>query len=412
MSNRNQPITKIFVEMLNAELLRWIKDEWVKYKFQFDLWFTNSEHAEHVDAIRILIEPSEEGYKMFCHALIGASFKGRKKIDPQTTQQLVRFYETAEERRKEHFLASNLYIDGFNEKLFTWMGILESHGSKYDESNDIISINSSVTPSAAGHKRKHNDLSDCEVNAADVTAGVVGATHAGRKRKHNDLSADINGDDGDGGDGSVVVSSIKSKRSKRKNNGDAGADAVVDLSKVASNAEEVPDDDAATLESALKIVTNDKNENNEALLILKFSIPMTHRLFYALGEHQMLNDEVINFYMEMHNEREYKKKMHKERESYFFPSTFITQLMDCRGGYQYTRVNKWSTKYKINLFALDKVFFPICKNKHWTLIIIFIQQKKICYFDSSCFAGYFRGSYSDRCSTANKSAAYTGSFSC
>ena len=48
--------------------------------------------------------------------------------------------------------------------------------------------------------------------------------------------------------------------------------------------------------------------------------------------------------------------------------------------YTYDNVKRWT---KQNVFNFDKIFIPInINNCHWVLIIIFIKDKKIMYYDS------------------------------
>ena len=47
----------------------------------------------------------------------------------------------------------------------------------------------------------------------------------------------------------------------------------------------------------------------------------------------------------------------------------------------YERVTSWTKT--LNIFALDKIIFPInIKNTHWTLACVYMQRKEIHYFDS------------------------------
>lgn len=97
-----------------------------------------------------------------------------------------------------------------------------------------------------------------------------------------------------------------------------------------------------------------------------------------------LNDEVINFYMEMLNDR--NKAHHKK--SHFFNSFFVERLLKTDKKYTYTNVQRWSKKFDI--FELDKIFFPInIDNMHWTLALVEPQLKLIHYFDSMRGKGEF-----------------------
>ena len=50
--------------------------------------------------------------------------------------------------------------------------------------------------------------------------------------------------------------------------------------------------------------------------------------------------------------------------------------------YAYEDVRRWTSR--IDIFELDKVFIPINISKtHWTLAVVFIQQREIHYYDST-----------------------------
>ena len=50
-------------------------------------------------------------------------------------------------------------------------------------------------------------------------------------------------------------------------------------------------------------------------------------------------------------------------------------------GYKYKNVKNWSKSFDI--FEMDKVFFPInIDNTHWAMAVVYIQGKKIHYYDS------------------------------
>lgn len=52
--------------------------------------------------------------------------------------------------------------------------------------------------------------------------------------------------------------------------------------------------------------------------------------------------------------------------------------------YSYEKVKKWSGHVPgKDIFELDKLFFPInIKNNHWACAVIFIQEKRIQFYDS------------------------------
>lgn len=76
------------------------------------------------------------------------------------------------------------------------------------------------------------------------------------------------------------------------------------------------------------------------------------------------------------------------RSSWFFNSFFIAKLLGCDGKYTYTYTNvkRWSKKFDV--FAMDKVYMPVnISNTHWTLLVIYVQIKRIHYYDSMSGSG-------------------------
>lgn len=119
----------------------------------------------------------------------------------------------------------------------------------------------------------------------------------------------------------------------------------------------------------------------------KFNIDMTVKKMLCLNTEKYLNDEVINFYMMMLQERDYKlqEQLQRVRCSHYFNSFFIDRLLD-HGLYTYSNVQRWSKK--LNVFNLEKIYMPInILNLHWTMMIIFVQQKQIKYYNSMDASG-------------------------
>lgn len=101
--------------------------------------------------------------------------------------------------------------------------------------------------------------------------------------------------------------------------------------------------------------------------------------FNGLKPGNKLNDEVIQFYMKMLNNREKKKLVKK---SYFFSPFFISKLLfGEHNGYDFDSAKKWTKR--ICVMEFDKLFFPIfIAQCHWTLAVIYVHEQKIEYYDS------------------------------
>ena len=77
------------------------------------------------------------------------------------------------------------------------------------------------------------------------------------------------------------------------------------------------------------------------------------------------------------------------KRCHFFKSFFMTKLLneghaEKDGEYEYRNVKRWSKKVPgKDIFALDKVFFPINVGEvHWVCACAYIQEKRIQYYDS------------------------------
>jgi sentrin-specific protease 1 len=89
-----------------------------------------------------------------------------------------------------------------------------------------------------------------------------------------------------------------------------------------------------------------------------------------------LNDEVINFLMNLINER---SKRPNQLKCHCFNTFFYAKLTQ-KNTYQFQNVSRWTKK--IDLFSLDKVIIPIHLGSHWTLAVINVRDKRFEYYDS------------------------------
>ena len=107
-----------------------------------------------------------------------------------------------------------------------------------------------------------------------------------------------------------------------------------------------------------------------------------------------LNDEVINYFLKNCLKSRDIKICAKEpgrRRLHFFNSFFVQKLFDeknrnrkLRGIYNYENVKGWSVKVPgKDIFNLKYIFCPInLNNIHWTVAVIFMEAKRIQYYDS------------------------------
>lgn len=133
---------------------------------------------------------------------------------------------------------------------------------------------------------------------------------------------------------------------------------------------------------ALLASYNTKKAKKSSMVIDKFNIDMTVEKYAVLHSTRWLNDEIISFFVCMMQELDnWQCSIDKSRRpSYFWSSFFRTNLREA-GKYSYHRVKRWTKK--IDVFALDKIFFPInVKGVHWVLAVMCMQERTITYYDS------------------------------
>lgn len=91
-----------------------------------------------------------------------------------------------------------------------------------------------------------------------------------------------------------------------------------------------------------------------------------------------LNDNIINSYMGMLNAG--SKNNMAFPKIYAF-STYLAEKL-LADDHRYENLRRWSSRGKVDLFSVDKVFIPINHANHWTLIIIHNDIRRIEYYDS------------------------------
>ena len=128
----------------------------------------------------------------------------------------------------------------------------------------------------------------------------------------------------------------------------------------------------------------------DKILFRHFNVDITVDIISCLRNENWLNDEVVNFYMCLlqdrskqnftESHRNYSYRPLQMRSSHYFNSFFMAKLLE-DGIYNFSRIKKWTKK--INVFEQERIFFPLnVGNVHWNLLVVFVQEKKICYYDS------------------------------
>ena len=97
-----------------------------------------------------------------------------------------------------------------------------------------------------------------------------------------------------------------------------------------------------------------------------------------------LNDEVINYYMGMLQQRELRANPRKPK-SHFFNTFFYAKLAG-DSGYKYKDVRRWTTPKRLDhydsILDCEKLIVPIHQGVHWVLGVIHLTEKRLEFFDS------------------------------
>lgn len=111
----------------------------------------------------------------------------------------------------------------------------------------------------------------------------------------------------------------------------------------------------------------------DEILSSAFKLRITRGDIQTLKNYNWLNDEVINFYMNLLVERNKKQEY---PALHAFSTFFYPKLKS--GGYQ--AVKRWTKG--VNLFEQELILVPIHRKVHWSLVVIDLRKKCLKYLDS------------------------------
>ncbi|KAJ1911708.1 hypothetical protein IWQ60_010016 [Tieghemiomyces parasiticus] len=124
-------------------------------------------------------------------------------------------------------------------------------------------------------------------------------------------------------------------------------------------------------EDALAVISRALKAN---LVLEMFNIPISGSDLRTLTRGQWLNDEVINFYMNLIVAR---SKATLALPTVHAFNTFFYAKLDQDG---YAKVRRWSKKNDI--FAKDLIVIPVHLPGHWTCAVVNFRNRRIEYYDS------------------------------
>ncbi|KAL0267500.1 UNVERIFIED_CONTAM: hypothetical protein PYX00_009753 [Menopon gallinae] len=109
------------------------------------------------------------------------------------------------------------------------------------------------------------------------------------------------------------------------------------------------------------------------ILVEKFGLQIKRRDMQTLKGLNWLNDEVVNFYMNLIMERGKNSKLPKV---YAFNTFFYPKLISSG----HASLKRWTKK--VDIFSYDMVLVPVHLRMHWCMSLIDFRSKEVRYYDS------------------------------
>ncbi|KAL3152457.1 hypothetical protein ABBQ32_14160 [Trebouxia sp. C0010 RCD-2024] len=135
----------------------------------------------------------------------------------------------------------------------------------------------------------------------------------------------------------------------------------------------------------------------------------------TLRSRQWLNDEVMNVYMGLLQERDVRmRKLGRAPKCHFFNTFFVNKLYNDDKKYVYNNVRRWTSEMRLERWGqpskkvteCDKLIIPVHLGCHWTCAVINLRDQEILYFDSlggkeheivESLAKYVTDEYQNKC---------------
>lgn len=117
--------------------------------------------------------------------------------------------------------------------------------------------------------------------------------------------------------------------------------------------------------------------SNNEVLVSRDKLNITRSDIKTLGKDEWLNDNIINCYMNLIQERSNIPTEDNLPTVYTMNTHFVSRLIE--SGYK--SVERWTKR--VNIFSFNIILFPVhVNNNHWALVVVDFRQKTIRYYDS------------------------------
>ncbi|EER13127.1 sentrin/sumo-specific protease, putative, partial [Perkinsus marinus ATCC 50983] len=122
---------------------------------------------------------------------------------------------------------------------------------------------------------------------------------------------------------------------------------------------------------------------SELLAPKQYNIDITAHALSCLQQGRWLNDEVVNYYFMMLQDRSDRHKRKLPR-AFLWNSFFWQKLSsNASGAYSYKSVARWSKRRHADIFSFDMMIVPIHVGKtHWALGVVDLKDCTLSYYDS------------------------------
>ncbi|CAO1410692.1 unnamed protein product, partial [Diamesa hyperborea] len=151
---------------------------------------------------------------------------------------------------------------------------------------------------------------------------------------------------------------------------------------IVDDEEDEPEDEYPPLDDKQKnLIRQAINGPRLDVVMVKFSISITRNDLHTLMHDSWLNDEVINFYMNLLVER--SEKNDSLPKVYAMNTFFIPKLLQSG----HSALKRWTRK--VDIFSYDIIPIPVhVGGVHWCMSIIHLKNKTIKYYDSMGHPNY------------------------
>ncbi|GLV42508.1 hypothetical protein CBL_03245 [Carabus blaptoides fortunei] len=116
-----------------------------------------------------------------------------------------------------------------------------------------------------------------------------------------------------------------------------------------------------------------KSRNPNRVFAEKFNLRITGHDLKLFNEKEWLNDEVINFYVNLIQQRSERRNMPRVHS---FSTFFYPKLMSSG----YSSLRRWTKR--VDIFSFDIIVVPVHLGFHWCMATIDFRDKSIRYYDS------------------------------